>query len=54
MTPSRRLRPAAIKRRCVLAPRFVSRPAVFVGLLARMVQSGRADLIGFVVRCGGA
>ncbi len=33
----------------VLAPRFVSRPAVFVGLLARMVQSGRAGLIGFVV-----
>jgi truncated hemoglobin YjbI len=33
----------------VLAPRFVSRPAVFVGLLARMVQSGRASLISFVV-----
>ena len=33
----------------VLAPRFVSRPAVFVGLLARMVQSGRAGLIGFVM-----
>ena len=33
----------------VLAPRFLSRPAVFVGLLARMVQSGRADLIGFVI-----
>jgi truncated hemoglobin YjbI len=33
----------------VLAPRFLSRPAVFTGLLARMVQSGRAGLIGFVV-----
>jgi hemoglobin len=33
----------------VLAPRFVSRPSVFVGLLTRMVQSGRASLIGFVV-----
>ena len=33
----------------VLAPRFASRPSVFVGLLARMVQSGRAGLIGFVV-----
>jgi len=32
-----------------LAPRFVSRPAVFVGLLARMVKSGRAGLIGFVL-----
>jgi truncated hemoglobin YjbI len=32
-----------------LARRFVSRPAVFVGLLARMIQSGRAPLIGFVV-----
>jgi hemoglobin len=32
-----------------LAPRFVSRPAVFVGLLARMIQYGRASLIGFVV-----
>jgi hemoglobin len=33
----------------VLAPRFAARPAVFVGLLARMVQSGRAGLVGFVV-----
>jgi len=33
----------------VLAPRFASRPAVFVGLLARMMQSGRAVLISFVV-----
>ncbi len=33
----------------VLAPRFLSRPAVFVGLLARMVQSSRPDLIGFVL-----
>ena len=32
-----------------LAPRFVSRPSVFVGLLARMVQSGRARLIQFVI-----
>lgn len=31
------------------APRFLSRPAVFVGLLARMVRSHRADLIRFVI-----
>jgi truncated hemoglobin YjbI len=32
-----------------LAPRFVSRPSVFLGLLARMVQSGRVKLIHFVI-----
>ena len=32
-----------------LAPRFASRPSVFVGLLARMVQTGRATLIRFVI-----
>ena len=32
-----------------LAPRFSSCPSVFVGLLARMVQSGRARLIQFVL-----
>ncbi len=32
-----------------LAPRLMSRPSVFVGLLARMMQSGRTELIGFVV-----
>jgi hemoglobin len=32
-----------------LAPRFASRPSVFVGLLARMVQSCRARLIHFVI-----
>ncbi len=32
-----------------LAPRFASRPSVFVGLLARMVRSGRARLIHFVI-----
>jgi len=32
-----------------IAPRFASRPSVFVGLLARMVQSERAALIRFVV-----
>jgi ankyrin repeat protein len=32
-----------------LAPRLVSRPSVFVGLLARMVQSGRARLIRYVI-----
>jgi hemoglobin len=31
------------------APRFVSRPAVFVGLLARMLRSRRAGLVAFVV-----
>jgi truncated hemoglobin YjbI len=33
-----------------VVPRFVSRPGVFIGLLARMVQSGRSGLIDFVVR----
>jgi hemoglobin len=33
----------------VLAPRFVPRPAIFAGLLARMVQSGHPGLIGFAV-----
>jgi hypothetical protein len=32
-----------------LTQRFVSRPAVFVGLMARMLQSGRAALIHFVI-----
>ena len=32
-----------------LAPSFASRPSVFVGLLARMVQSSRARLIHFVI-----
>jgi hemoglobin len=32
-----------------LAPRFVSRPSVFIGLLARMVQSGRAALVRYAV-----
>src|SRR5450755_3604781 len=32
-----------------LAPRFASRPSVFVGLLARMIQTGRARLIHFVM-----
>jgi len=32
-----------------LAPRFTSRPSVFVGLLARMVQAGGAELIRFVI-----
>jgi hemoglobin len=32
-----------------LAPRFAARPSVYVGLLARMVQSGRAGLTRFVV-----
>src|SRR5438270_10718777 len=36
-----------------LAARFVSRPSVFVGLLARMVQSGRARLIHFVIEATG-
>ncbi len=33
-----------------LAPRFADRPAVFVGLLARMAGSGRAAWVRFVVR----
>ena len=32
-----------------IAPRFASRPSVFVGILARMVRSGRARLICFVL-----
>ena len=32
-----------------LAPQFAPRPSVFVGLLARMVQSGNAGLIRFVI-----
>jgi truncated hemoglobin YjbI len=32
-----------------LAPRFASRPSVFVGLMARMVYSGRTRLIHFVI-----
>jgi truncated hemoglobin YjbI len=32
-----------------LAPRFLSRPSVFTGLLSRMVQTGRAPLIDFVL-----
>jgi hemoglobin len=32
-----------------IAPRFSSRPSVFVGLLARMMQSGRVRLIRFVL-----
>jgi truncated hemoglobin YjbI len=37
-----------------LAPRFASRPSVFVGLLARMIQSGRARLIDFVIDAAGS
>jgi hypothetical protein len=32
-----------------LAPQVASRPSVFVGLLARMIQSGRAGLIRFAI-----
>jgi hemoglobin len=32
-----------------LAPQVASRPSVFVGMLARMMQSGRAGLIRFVI-----
>jgi truncated hemoglobin YjbI len=32
-----------------LVPQCVSRPSVFVGLLARMVQSGRGELIRFAI-----
>ena len=32
-----------------LAPRVASRPTVYMGLLARMIQSGRAGLIRFVI-----
>ena len=36
------------------APRFVNRRSVFVGLLARMVQSGRSRLIHFVINAAGS
>jgi truncated hemoglobin YjbI len=32
-----------------LAPQFVHRPSVFVGLLARMIRSGRTELIRFAI-----
>jgi len=32
-----------------MAPQFASRPSVYVGLLARMVQSGRSKLVRFVI-----
>ena len=32
-----------------LAPQIASRPSVYIGLLARMIQSGRAGLIRFVI-----
>lgn len=38
--------PAAL----TLVPQFAPRPSVFVGLLTRMVQSGRPDLIRFVIK----
>jgi len=34
----------------VLAPTLLSRPAVFVGVLARMIKSERADLIAYVIQ----
>jgi Ankyrin repeats (3 copies) len=33
-----------------LAPRFASHPSVFVGILVRMIQSGRPKLVQFVVK----
>ena len=32
------------------APSFAGRPSVFVGILARMVRSGNAEMVGFVTR----
>jgi truncated hemoglobin YjbI len=32
-----------------LAPQFASRPSVFVGVLARMIQAGREELTSFVI-----
>lgn len=32
-----------------IAPRFAARPSVFVGLLVKMLQTGRAALIAFVI-----
>ena len=37
------------KEALALAPRFAPRPSVFLGLLVRMLQSGRAALIRFVI-----
>jgi hemoglobin len=38
-----------VEEALALAPRFASRPSVFVGLLARMMQSRRDALIRFVI-----
>ena len=38
-----------VEEALALTPRFASRPSVFVGLLARMIQSGRDALILFVI-----
>jgi hemoglobin len=38
-----------VEETLALAPRFASRPSVFVGILARMIQSGRPRLIRFVI-----
>ena len=38
-----------VEEALALTPRFASRPSVFVGLLARMMQSGRDALILFVI-----
>ena len=32
-----------------LAPRFAARPSVFAGLLARMLKTGRIQLLGFII-----
>lgn len=36
-----------------LAARFADRPSVYVGLLARMMQSGRGELTGYAMRAAG-
>ncbi len=33
-----------------IVPRFAARPSVFVGLLTRMMKSGRAEMIAFVIK----
>ena len=38
-----------VQKALALAAQFVSRPSVFVGLLARMVQTGRAGLVRFAI-----
>ena len=49
MTPIAAIADGRVQDAIALAPRFAPRPSVFVGLLARMMQSRRDALISFAV-----